>query len=68
MMKKYKGRFGEILCSKIKIDDVVKFMLFYLWVVLFLCRYNIEVSCVLVGNWVLIEGIDEFIVKILIII
>lgn len=62
-MQKYKGRFGEIPCSKIKIDDVVKLMLFYSRAALFLCRYNIEVSRVPAGNWVLIEGIDEPIVK-----
>lgn len=38
-------------------------MLFYSRVALFLCRYNIEVSRVPAGNWVLIEGIDEPIVK-----
>ena len=49
--------------NKIKIDDVVKLMLSYSRVALFLCRYNIEVSRVPAGNWVLIEGIDEPIVK-----
>lgn len=28
-----------------------------------LCRYNVEVNRVPAGNWVLIEGIDEPIVK-----
>ena len=38
-------------------------MLFYSRAALFLYRYNIEVSRVPAGNWVLIEGIDEPIVK-----
>ena len=49
--------------SKFKIDDVVKLMLFCSRAALFLYRYNIEVSRVPAGNWVLIEGIDEPIVK-----